>query len=83
MTAARKRQFERGALNSALQRADLDDLDWDAGATALLDKAVDAHRLSPRGWIRVRRVAVTIADLEESAVIAQDHVSEALAYRVT
>lgn len=83
VTAARKRQFERGVLNSALQRVDLDDLDWDAASIALLDEAVDAHRLSPRGWIRVRRVAVTIADLEESAVIAQDHVSEALAYRVT
>lgn len=80
---ARKRQVARGCLNATLGRAELDELDWDQAAVGRLDAAIDAHGLSPRGWVRVRRVAVTIADLEESAVIGDDHVSEALSYRVS
>ncbi|NND01863.1 MAG: YifB family Mg chelatase-like AAA ATPase [Acidimicrobiia bacterium] len=83
VNAARKRQDARGALNAALSRNELDGLEWSGDAGQLLDKAVVAHQLSPRGWERVRRVAVTIADLAESTVIGGDHVAEALAYRVT
>jgi magnesium chelatase family protein len=82
VTAARKRQDSRGTLNAALSRAELDDLAWAGDSRQLLDQAVTTHRLSPRGWERVRRVAATIADLAESTVIGGDHVAEALAYRV-
>ena len=82
VVAARKRQDARGVLNAGLARSELDMLTWASGASGLLDAAVVTHQLSPRGWERVRRVAVTIADLAESTVIAGDHVAEALAYRV-
>jgi magnesium chelatase family protein len=79
--AARKRQYARGSLNARLSRATIDDLEWDPVARVLLDKAVTSQNLSPRGWERVRRVAVTIADLAESAVVTADHMAEALGYR--
>ena len=82
VVAARKRQRARGAVNAKQARAAIDALEWSDPAVRLLDAAAEAHRLSPRGWDRVRRVAVTIADLGESAVITEDHVGEALAYRV-
>ncbi len=80
--AARKRQLARGGVNAKLSRAAIDTLEWSDSAVRLLDAAAESHRLSPRGWERVRRVAVTVADLGESAIITDDHVAEALAYRV-
>ena len=37
--------------------------------------------LTGRGWDRVRRVAVTIADLDAADTIDEHHVAEALAFR--
>jgi magnesium chelatase family protein len=82
VVAARKRQLARGGVNAKLARDAIDAMEWSDPARRLLDAAAESHRLSPRGWDRVRRVAVTIADLGESAVITADHVGEALAYRV-
>jgi magnesium chelatase family protein len=82
VVAARKRQLARGGVNAKLARGAIDALDWTGSAVRLLDAAAESNRLSPRGWDRVRRVALTIADLAESAVISDDHVGEALAYRV-
>lgn len=82
VVAARKRQLARGGVNAKLARDAIDALEWSDPARRLLGAAAESHRLSPRGWDRVRRVAVTIADLGESAVITADHVGEALAYRV-
>ena len=48
---------------------------------ALLRRAVDRLGLSPRAYHRLARVARTIADLEESAVIDARHVAEAIGYR--
>jgi magnesium chelatase family protein len=81
VVAARKRQTDRGRLNRRLGSRQLAALDWDPAASALLAKAVDRLALTARGWDRVRRVAATIADLDESAVIGEPHMAEALTYR--
>ena len=79
--AARKRQIARGSLNRDLRRKQVDALGWDRESEVLLESAMTTLALTARGWERVRRVAVTIADLAESEVIASDHVAEALAFR--
>jgi magnesium chelatase family protein len=47
----------------------------------LLEEATAKLRLSMRGYTRVLRVARTIADLEGSDSVSQQHVGEALSYR--
>jgi magnesium chelatase family protein len=47
----------------------------------LLEQATEQLRLSMRGYTRVLRVARTIADLEQSETVSQQHVGEALSYR--
>ncbi len=81
VVAARKRQEERGGLNGAMSRTRLDELDWAPGARRTLRTAVRTRKLTARGWDRLRRVAVTIADLAESSVISAAHVDEAAMYR--
>jgi magnesium chelatase family protein len=53
----------------------------DPGGQALLTQAVEALKLSARGYHRVLRVARTIADLDASDTVRRPHVAEALAYR--
>ena len=50
-------------------------------AESLVKKAFDRLRLSMRGYHKVLKVARTIADLEESAIIDVVHVREAILYR--
>lgn len=49
---------------------------------ALVGDAVERLGLSARAYDRIRRVARTIADLEEARDIAAHHVAEAVQYRV-
>ncbi len=51
------------------------------GGRKLLLHALKNLGLSARGLVRVRRVARTIADLDDSDVVTENHVLEALAYR--
>lgn len=81
VVAARKRQVERGCLNRELGRAMLDEIEWTEGAVAALSRSVRADAITARGWDRVRRVAVTLADLDESSVVGERHVVEALGFR--
>jgi len=53
-----------------------------SASQSLLRKYVDSGRLSARGYHRVLKVARTIADLENSEKILEDHLSEALMYRI-
>jgi magnesium chelatase family protein len=53
----------------------------DSGGQALLTRAVEALKLSARGYHRVLRVARTIADLDASDTVRRPHLAEALAYR--
>jgi magnesium chelatase family protein len=52
----------------------------DAGQN-LLRTASDRLGLSARGYTRILKVARTVADLEASASIRAEHVSEAIQYR--
>ena len=80
---ARRRQLERqrvlnselseGVLRSSTQITD--------GARALLTEAVRRIGISARGYTRVLRVAVTIADLAEQDVVTEEIVAEAVSYR--
>lgn len=79
--SARARQQARGCTNRALGRPQLDALAFERAAVVLLRRALDAGRLSGRGYDRVRRVARTIGDLAESDVVAEQHVAEALSFR--
>lgn len=54
----------------------------DSACQGLLREAVSFYKLSPRAYTRVLKVARTIADLAGSESITEDHVSEALHYRL-
>lgn len=52
-----------------------------SSATEIVKKAFDKLSLSVRGYHKVLKVSRTIADLESSDEIAENHVIEALSYR--
>jgi magnesium chelatase family protein len=54
----------------------------DSDSQNLLKKYVDSGKLSARGYHRILKVARTIADLALSENIKQEHVAEALMYRI-
>jgi magnesium chelatase family protein len=53
----------------------------DGAGLSLLKDAVDAMRLSARGYHRVLRVARTLADLDGAERVGRVHLAEALSYR--
>ncbi|MFC3173243.1 YifB family Mg chelatase-like AAA ATPase [Novosphingobium bradum] len=53
----------------------------DEAGRKLLLQAADAMRLSARGYVRILRVARTIADLSGAEIVSRIHVAEALSYR--
>ena len=74
-------QAARGFAAGIATRRNLDQLAWSGDARAILRRALDAGRLTARGYDRVRRVAVTVADLAGESPIGSDAVAEALAMR--
>ncbi len=82
--AARQLAATRGVpVNAALPAPVLDDVaPVDDAARALLERHVRTGRLSARGLHRVRRLARTLADLDEGGeVVGVPHVTEALFLR--
>ena len=84
---ARGRQTERYGSVTARTNGDLTRRELglfcqvDRDGKHLLSRAISRFRLSARGYDRVRRVARTLADLDDSGTIESNHVAEALAYR--
>ena len=85
--AARERQVERYRDISILTNAELTSdhvrrlVEQTEAARVILKRAVDTYRLSARAYFRILKVGRTIADLEQSGVVEERHVAEALQYR--
>lgn len=81
--AARERQISRqGVLNSQVGDGALrSQVSITDGARLLLTEAVRRIGISARGFTRVLRVAVTIADLSAQDTVTEDIVAEAVSYR--
>lgn len=54
----------------------------DKACQDVLREAVAFYKLSPRAYTRILKVARTIADLSGSATLTEDHITEALHYRL-
>lgn len=84
--AARARQNKRqgeGTPNSRLSGKQLDKLAvLDERSTTLLGQAMTELGLSARAYDKIRRVSLTIADLEGADAINTGHVGEAIGYRL-
>ncbi|MEY4669852.1 MAG: hypothetical protein RL518_2551 [Pseudomonadota bacterium] len=80
---ARKRQMERcGTLNNELSDGVIrESTSITPGARELLMQAIQRLGMSARGYVRVLRVARTIADLGMSDRIDEETIAEAISYR--
>lgn len=82
---ARKTSLQRNGVTNSSLTGDLLDrfAPLSASATQLLRTHLERGALSGRGFHRIRRVARTIADLEDAPeVVEEEHVAAALALRV-
>jgi magnesium chelatase family protein len=86
VSAARQIQSHRngGPLkpNATLSHRELDSVaTFDDQAAGVLKQAMTELGLSARAYDKIRRVALTIADLDQAQTIAAHHVAEAVQYR--
>jgi len=82
---ARELAVERGKSSVRHARASMvESLSHSAepAALTLLDRAVDALGLSVRAYVKVLRVARTIADLDAHDAVTTQHMAEAIQYRL-
>ena len=86
----RARELQRGRataagtrLNAALAGTDLERfVELDRDAKRLVETAVDKLGLSARGFVKVLRVARTIADLDGEAAVRSPQIAEAIQGRL-
>lgn len=84
---ARQRQCQRNggptSCNATLTGRQLDRfVQLDEAARRLLDEAMTSLGLSARAYDKIRRVALTISDLDQADAVQPQHISEAVAYRL-
>ncbi|HKU19247.1 MAG TPA: YifB family Mg chelatase-like AAA ATPase [Candidatus Saccharimonadales bacterium] len=85
--AARMVQRKRYATESAKLNAEMTNQDikayscLDTDAQEILNKAASALYVSARSYMRIVKIARTIADLDNAKGIATQHITEALQYR--
>ncbi len=72
---------ERKALASTVPARVIEACGLGDAQSALMESAARSNNISGRGIIRTLRVARTIADLDDSAVVKEEHLLEALMYR--
>ncbi|HIB31157.1 MAG TPA: hypothetical protein EYO25_04140, partial [Candidatus Thioglobus sp.] len=77
------RQLQRqGKLNDQLNTAEVDNLIvLNTDNKQLLESVIDKLHLSARAYHRILKVARTIADLDHSQAVEQQHLIEAIGYR--
>ncbi len=81
--ARRTAVARQGVVNAELRgRALIEVVDLDPGRLEHLITSVEALGLSARAFDRVRRVARTIADLEDAVEVEMPHLDEAISYRL-
>ncbi|MEI7579566.1 MAG: YifB family Mg chelatase-like AAA ATPase [bacterium] len=69
--------FNAELTNNALRKT----LNLSKKASETINNAVDILHLSARGYFRILKVARTIADLDQSEIVKQMHLEEAISYR--
>ncbi|MGV0005643.1 MAG: YifB family Mg chelatase-like AAA ATPase [Candidatus Porifericomitaceae bacterium WSBS_2022_MAG_OTU9] len=82
MVARGVQQQRAGKLNSQLQQAELEQFaPIDRQARETIAICIKRLALSARGVLRLRRLARTVADLDQSQAIQPQHIAEASSYR--
>ena len=85
VSAARAIQEERYKDASAKTNAEISGQELEKylteSAKQLLYTCIDKAKISARGYYRVVKLSMTIADMQESCNISKEHVSEAFSYR--
>lgn len=71
----------QGKPNGLLEDREVQQLEISAEGREILQNAYTNLKLSPRTWMKVQKVARTIADAEQSECIEGEHILEALSYR--
>ncbi len=70
-------------INSEMSSKDCDKLiSFESQAEKFLKEVFDKKFISARGYYRILKVAQTIADLENSDKVTEDHLAEAFNYRI-
>lgn len=79
-----KIQLKRGRINSKIQLSEKNTIcQMTQNANLLLKKAYQNIGMSTRGLLHTIRVSRTIADIEYSTLIKEEHIAEAISYRKT